>query len=601
MCGIAGIVTRDDSPLPKDLNRLREMLGHRGPNGFGVECFENVGLVHTRLSIIDLEGGRQPIFDRAKRCVLVANGEIYNYVELMAELQGHGAEFLTRSDSETILHAYLQHGLKCFKDLNGMFAFALLDRKKKQLILARDRLGIKPLFYAVLSDCILFASELRAIVPFLPSISVNSRAISEYLNNQFNTGRKTIVNGIERVLPGEYLVIDTQDLSVMQATYWSPLSITQRQVTEAQALKEFDDLFGRVMVEHMRSDVPYGLFLSGGVDSAVICSKLHELQQNRIQSFSIGFQEHQDKNELSLAEAMAERFGTQHKSIVLTSAMLIERIPHTIWIADELMRDYAMLPTSVLAESAARDLRVVFTGEGGDEVFAGYHRYRPPLLVRWLKLMLHRGSGGFRTRSQWSNADILNPELKQLQKEARMPFVQAWHRTPEAWSWMQRAQYVDMCTALPDNLLVKVDRTLMAFGLEGRVPFLDHRIVEFGLSLPDNLKVQSGHAKWLLKRYGERSISHDHLFRKKRGFHVPIEAILTQELLIGLKDRLLMNAGICEWFDTKALKAFLSCATPQKDSRILWSLMQFAIWHRLFVEYRGLKIPSVCESPLDWI
>jgi asparagine synthase (glutamine-hydrolysing) len=601
MCGIAGIVSRDGQPSPQDLERLRRMLGHRGPNGFGLECFENVGLVHTRLSIIDLEGGRQPLFDRSKRCVLVANGEIYNYVELMDELKRKGAEFLTRSDSETILHAYLQHGLECFRHLNGMFAFALLDREKRQLILARDRLGIKPLFYAVLPHCILFASELRAIVPFLPSLQVNPRALSEYLNNQFNTGRKTILQGIERVLPGEYLVIDTQDLSVTHGIHWSPLSVTPRCVTEAQAMEEFDGLFGRVMVEHMRSDVPYGLFLSGGVDSAVICSRLHELQQNRIQSFSIGFTEHGKQNELSGAEAIAKLFGTEHQSIVLSSDMLIERIPHTVWMADELMRDYAMLPTSVLAETASRDLRVVFTGEGGDEVFAGYHRYSPPLPVRWLKLLLHGGSGGFRTRSQWSNAAILNSRLQCLQNEARMPFVQAWKQTPRDWSWMQRAQYVDMTTALPDNLLVKVDRTLMAFGLEGRVPFLDHRIVEFGLSLPDKLKLQSGHAKWLLKRYGERRIPHEHLFRKKRGFHVPIEAIFTQELVTGLKDKLPMNAGIAEWFDEKALKAFLAHATPQRDSRTLWSLMQFAIWHKLFVEYRGLRRPSVCESPLDWM
>lgn len=601
MCGIAGIVKRYEQPLPKDLNKLKEMLGHRGPNGSGVECFENVGLVHTRLSIIDLEGGRQPLFDRAKRCVLVANGEIYNYVELRVELQGHGAEFLTRSDSETILQAYRRYGLQCFERLNGMFAFALLDREKRQLILARDRLGIKPLFYAILPDCIIFASELKAIVPFLASVQVNPVALSEYLNSQFNTGRKTILQGIERVLPGEYLVIDTHNLSVTQGTYWSPLSVTPRQLTETQALEEFDGLFGRVMVEHMRSDVPYGLFLSGGVDSAVICSKLHELQQNRIQSFSIGFREHEDKNELPLAEAMAGLFGTEHQSIVLTGDMLVKRIPHTVWIADELMRDYAMLPTSVLAETAARDLRVVFTGEGGDEVFAGYHRYRPPLLVRWLKSMLHGGSGGFRTRSRWSNVELLTPELQRLQEQARMPFIQAWKQAPKNWSWMQRAQYVDMATALPDNLLVKVDRTLMAFGLEGRVPFLDHRIVEFGLSLSNKLKLQSGHTKWLLKRYGECRIPHNHLFRKKRGFHVPIEEIFTQEFITGLKARLLMNAGIREWFDTAALKAFLLHATPQKDSRTLWSLMQFAIWHKLFVERRGSSVPFICEEPLDWI
>ncbi|MEZ0328433.1 MAG: asparagine synthase (glutamine-hydrolyzing) [Dissulfuribacterales bacterium] len=601
MCGIAGIVKQDGQPSPEDLNRLRDLLGHRGPNGFGVECFENVGLVHTRLSIIDLEGGRQPLHDARNSCFLVANGEIYNYVELMAELKKKGAQFLTRSDCETIIHTYLQYGLQCFEHLHGMFAFALLDREKRQLILARDRLGIKPLFYAVLLDGILFASELKALVPFLPSVQVNPHAISEYLNNQFNTGRKTIVNGIERVLPGEYLVIDTRDISVTRGIYWSPLSVIPRQVTETQALEEFDGLFGRVMVEHMRSDVPYGLFLSGGVDSAVICSKLHELQQNRIQSFSIGFREHASKDELPGAEAMAGLFGTQHQSIVLTGEMLIRRIPHTVWVADELMRDYAILPTSVLAETAARELRVVFTGEGGDEVFAGYHRYSPPLLVRWLKMLRHGGSGGFRTRSQWTNSEILNAELQGLQKEARKPFVQAWSQTSGKWSWMQRAQYVDMTTALPDNLLVKVDRTLMAFGLEGRVPFLDHRIVEFGLSLPNNLKLRSGHAKWLLKHYGERKIPHDHLFRKKRGFHVPIEAVLAPRLVRDLKERLPFNEGIRAWFDRKALKAFLAGVDVRRDSRTIWSLMQIAIWHRLFVEYRGVRVPSVCEEPLDWI
>lgn len=601
MCGIAGLIKRNERVSWEECGQLQKLLAHRGPDGSGIEFFDNVGLVHTRLSIIDLEGGKQPLRDIDNRCFLVANGEIYNYVELMAELQGAGARFLTRSDSETILHSYLHHGLDCFCHLNGMFAFALLDRANNRMLLARDRLGIKPLFYAVLPDAVVFSSELKAILPFLPSVSVNPRGLMEYLANQFNTGRKTIIEGVFRVLPGEYLVIDIQNLSITTHSYWDPKSVAPRELSEEEALEEFDGLFRQVMTEHMRSDVPYGLFLSGGVDSAVICSKLHELQQNRIQSFSIGFQEHENKNELSGAEAMALLFGTQHQSIGLTGDMLITRIPHTVWIADELMRDYAMLPTSVLAEIASKDLKVVFTGEGGDEVFSGYHRYRPPLFLRWLKMLLNSDSGGFRIHGQWRNPELFGDELSQIRDDARRPFIHAWSHTPKSWSWMQRAQYVDMTTALPDNLLVKVDRTLMAFGLEGRVPFLDHRIVEFGLSLPDDLKVRGGHGKWLLKHYGERKIPRAHLYQKKRGFHVPIEAVLAPELVKGLRAKLPLNEGIRAWFDLNALRSFLSRLDVGRDSRTLWSLMQFAIWHRLFVECRGSRVPSVCENPLDWI
>jgi asparagine synthase (glutamine-hydrolysing) len=261
------------------------------------------------------------------------------------------------------------------------------------------------------------------------------------------------------------------------------------------------------MREHMRADVPFGLFLSGGLDSAVLACQLQAQGAGRIHSYSVGYRGTAMAHELDEAQRVADWFGFEHHALELELDQVFARIPHSIWAADELMRDYACLPTSILAETAARDLKVVFSGEGGDEAFAGYRRYRPTALERWGKSLLHPGSGGFRTRPQWSRRwmrRLFGPALANADGRARQPFIDAWQSTPSGWSDLQRRQYTDLVTALPDNLLVKTDRMLMAFGLEGRVPFLDHRLVEFGLSLPDRLKVRGRTGKWLLRQWADR-------------------------------------------------------------------------------------------------
>jgi asparagine synthase (glutamine-hydrolysing) len=308
-------------------------------------------------------------------------------------------------------------------------------------------------------------------------------------------------------------------------------------------------------------------------------------------------------DELDPATRIARHFGSVHSELRLGRDEILGRLVHSTWAGDDLMRDYASLPTSLLAERAAQDLKVVFSGEGGDESFAGYRRYRPNLEAR-LKALLFPGSGGFRTRGHWRGRRarrVFGPRLKAVAAARREPFVAAWQAAPRDWSYLQKAQYTDLTTALPDNLLVKADRMMMAFGLEGRVPFVDHRVVEFGLALPDALKLRGGQGKWLLKRWAERRLPRDHLYGPKRGFHVPIGEWMQGAFLDGLRSRLPANPAVREWFDAAGVRRLVDeQAAGGGAARELWCLLQFAVWHRLFVEQPGLT-PAPHEDPLEWI
>jgi asparagine synthase (glutamine-hydrolysing) len=605
MCGIAGFVLRGDArPDPQELQRMAAALAHRGPDDRGVHCDGPVGLAQTRLSIIGLASGHQPMISADRRLSLVANGEVYNYIELNAELRRRGRVPLTDSDSETILQTYAAYGHEFLRRLRGMYAFALYDAARCELLLVRDRLGIKPLFYVELPERVAFASEIKALLPLLPeSPKVYPAALRQFLQNQFHSGEETIVRGVKRVLPGEYLVID-RHLAIRRQSYWSASQIEPRQTGVSEAIDQLDELMNAAMREHMRADVPFGLFLSGGVDSAVLAAMLHAHGAGRIKSFSVGYKGTALEHELREAASVASHFGLDHTPLELELDQVFRRLPHTVWSADELMRDYACLPTSILAEAAGRHLKVVFSGEGGDEVFAGYRRYRPAAIERWIKAALWPGSGGFRTQGQWRRRwtrRLFGEVLAAVPEADREPFLSAWRKTPSGWTDLQRRQFTDLTTALPDNLLVKTDRMLMGFGVEGRVPFLDHRIVEFGLALPDRLKVDRRAGKWLLKRWAASRLPAGHLQRPKRGFHVPVGDWLRGDLVKRVGQGLAANVGIREWFRVDAIKDLVAARCAGRGgSRELWGLMQFAIWHRLFVERPGLK-PAPDEDPLAWI
>lgn len=600
MCGIAGIYGTAATD-PRVLRDMAQRLAHRGPDHQGIEIDDDAGLAHTRLSIIDLGGGDQPLHADDGRLSLIANGEIYNYVELRAELERRGRRFATGSDCETILHAYAEYGDAFLDRLHGMFAFALHDRARRRLILARDRLGIKPLFLARLTHGWAFASEPKALAPLVGKPTVDPHALAQYLQCQFSTGRRTLWSGIERLLPGEALTLDAGG-GVTRRRYWSPQDIRPAATGFDDAAARFDELMRTVMVEHMRSDVPFGLFLSGGLDSSLLLALLSRLKGEPIRTFSVGFADSPRGTELDLAERLARDHGSRHTVLRPTGRDMLDRLALSVWAADELMRDFANLPTLMLAETAGAELKVVFSGEGGDEVFGGYRRYRGARLERWLKNLLQPGSGGFRTTGNFRGLErgVFGAALREAARGWRQEFIAAWQSAPRGWSELQRMQLVDIATALPDNLLVKADRLLMAFGVEGRVPLLDHRVVEFGLALPDTLKIAPRHGKEFLRRWAQRYLPAEHLRAPKRGFTVPMDAWLKGETLDRLERILSASPAIREWFRPRAVHLLAEKQRRGRNvTRNLGALLQFALWHRIFVEGDGSR-PAL-QDPLTYL
>lgn len=593
MCGIAGLSLREGVPDPRALTRLTARLGHRGPDDAGTYVSDSVGLAHTRLSIIDLAGGHQPLFAQGGALALVVNGEIYNHLELREDLERRGHGFATRSDSEVLLHAYVEWGENFLEPVCGMFALALYDRPKRLLWLARDRLGIKPLFVQERPEGLAFASEIKALLALEGSQpSFNPQGLAEYLQNQHSSGRTTVLQGIERILPGELLAVATGQIQ-SRRRYWTPWQTTPLDIGPEEALARFEPLMETVIRQHLRADVPFGLFLSGGVDSSILLALLHRYQSEPVRTFSVGFADSGLVNELPAAGLMARRFGAIHTELQPTQAELWDILPLTVWAADDLMLDYANLPTALLAQRAATELKVVLSGEGGDEVFAGYGRYRLGALPRWFKNLLSPGSGGFRTRGTfrwpWPQR-LFRPILRDALDSARHPVREAWASAPRTWSDLQRMQGVDVSLALPDNLLVKNDRMLMAFGLEGRVPFCDHRLVEFGLSLPDRLKVDGSVGKVFLKRWASQFLPHDLLYARKRGFHVPIGTGFTSQRLNQWAATLPHHPALVDWLEPKAVQQLLEASRRHPvRQRMIFALLSWALWHDLFIEGGGAR------------
>ena len=599
MCGIAGLSLKQSPVSEELLHTMGNTLAHRGPDHVGIYAAAKMGFVHSRLSIIDLSGGDQPFVSEQAGLVLIANGEIYNYIELRAELEAKGHQFSSRSDCETILHAYAEYGDDCLSHLHGMFAFALYDKPRRRLLLARDQLGMKPLFLLQQDDGVAFASEIKALLPLLQqSAKVNSFALLQYLQNQNSSSRETMFEGVERVLPGEAVVVEQGRVS-RRWRYWSALNVTAEKKSFTQASEEFDALMKTVMTQHMRSDVPFGLFLSGGVDSTTLLGLLSRYKDEPIRTFSLGFPKSSVGDELAIAETIARHFGSRHTVLRPTAEAMLQRLPYTIWAADELMRDFANLPTSMLAEEAAKELKVVFSGEGGDEAFAGYGRYRSGKLERGLKSLLNSGSGGFRTGANFRGGlpgQIFGDKLLATERSWREPIIQAWRETPSGWSDIQRMQYVDLKTALPDNLLVKADRMLMAWSLEGRMPFVDHRVVAFGLSLPDELKIDGKQGKAFLKRWASGFVPGDHLWQKKRGFKVPVAEWLRGDYLQRVAVCLQNSPAIAEWFNPAGVAKLVERQQQKGDvTKNVFALLQFAIWHKLFIEADGSAPPALID------
>jgi asparagine synthase (glutamine-hydrolysing) len=568
MCGIAGLILSSGAPPPDPatLSKLIDSLHHRGPDGTGHAVVGRVALVHNRLAIIDLVTGDQPLFSGP--ATLICNGEIYNYRELRAAMPG--IAFATNSDCEPPLHLWLRDGAGYAEQLRGMFAVAIHERAQRTVTLTRDPFGIKPLYIAQMPTGLAFASEPQALLEAgLVKREVRPAAREELLQLQFTTGTDTIFEGIQRLLPGETLtcadghVIDRRRISAVPEG-------GPENIDEDAALARLDRALEESVDLHQRSDVPYGMFLSGGIDSATLLTLMARLNSDPVLAFTAGFDVPAAADERAHAAAVAKALGARHESIEINEAMVWQHLPEIVACMDDPAADYAIIPTWFLAQRARRDVKVVLSGEGGDEIFAGYPRYRSAMKPWWLGGRAMYAGGSFdrvkvlRTRPMGWRDGIAAAELL---------------AADGGRSRLAAAQATDMTDWLPHDLLLKLDRCLMAHAVEGRTPFLDKGVAAAAFRLPDSMKLRNGMGKWILRKWLEKHLPMAHPFAPKQGFTVPVGAwIKGQGVRLG--PLVAAQPGVAEIADPERVVALFRGIRRWRDGFAAWKLLFYALWHR---------------------
>ena len=615
MCGIAGIF-HADVPKPVDPARVEAMtdvLAHRGPDGSGVWTAPGVGLGHRRLAIIDLsEAAAQPMLTADRRIAISYNGEIYNFREVREELAAKGHRFRTESDTEMILAAWRQRGPDCLSRFNGMFAFALYDAGEDSLFLARDRLGVKPLFTALLSDgALIFASELKGLLahPLLRR-SPSAQAVEDYLAYGYVPDDASIVEGVAKLPAGHYLHV-RRGRPLPRPVRWWDVDFSDPSRASVRSLEEgMVERLRDAVTSRMVADVPLGAFLSGGVDSSAVVAFMAEASRGAVETCSIGF-DREDHDETRWAAQVAELFATNHRSRIVASDDfgLIDILADAF---DEPFADASALPTYRVSELAREKVKVSLSGDGADEIFAGYRRYRlfaaeerarglmpgflrsaagalgnvypkldwaPQFLrARTTLQALGQGSGAAYARA----VGVTPPEIRRQILTAPLHghvaeerYVRAMADAP-ARDALSRAQYADLKIWLPGDILTKVDRASMAVSLEAREPLLDHRLVEFAARLPANMRLRGGTGKWLMKRALASRLPDEILNRRKMGFVTPVSAWLRGRLA-GEAAAIAQGSALAEtgWFDAAAIRRLAEAHRGGRSDhgRLLWQLL----------------------------
>ena len=549
VCGITGIYAARLEPdvARRTIETMTNALAHRGPDGHGYFLDDNVALGHRRLSIIDLGGGDQPIFNEDRSIAIVFNGEIYNYIELRNELIKQGHRFATASDTEVIVHLYEQKGLDCLQDLNGMFAFALWDSKRKRLFVARDRLGEKPLYYSFQNGTLSFASELKSILRArLHRHEVDLQAVDMYLAYGYVPSPRSIFSDVVKLPAAHYLTIEAGQLNVKR--YWvSEMTQRHADISEAAALEQFAGLLDDSISIRLRSDVPVGAFLSGGIDSSLIVARAATLSGAKLHTFSVGFSE-QDYDELGWARKVAERYNTDHHEFILKD-IDGDLFPRIVEHFDEPFADPSAFPTYYVCKEASKHVKVTLSGDGGDELFCGYSRYNPEPFEKVLNFVpqpvrggifgavdslwpSHMAGKGWLRRMAAKPSDRWQLNVGIFGAEDRANLWRTEHRARlnlhgnifdvyfdgKVRDVAAQQMLADQNTYLCDDILVKVDRDSMWHGLEARVPFLDHRMVEFANGLPVDFKRRNGVQKYPLKMLLRGRVPDELITRPKSGF-----------------------------------------------------------------------------------
>jgi asparagine synthase (glutamine-hydrolysing) len=635
MCGIAGIVLRDPETRvdPGLLLRLSDAIRHRGPDDSAHWTGPGAGLAHRRLSIIDLSpAGRQPMCNEDESVWLVFNGEIYNFLELRERLEKRGHRFRSRTDSEVIVHLYEEEGERCVERLDGMFALAIWDVRSRRLLLARDRLGKKPLKYAELPQGLVFASELKSLIASgLVEREVDLAQVDQYLTFGYVPSPGTGFAKIAKLPPAHRLV--WQDGAARSERYWS-LDYRRKRVQSAAAWQEeIRDAVRRAVRRRLISDVPLGAFLSGGIDSGIVVACMAEASSRPVETFSIGF-EHEAYDELPWARRLAERHGTSHHEFQVR-ADEVSLLPTLARLYEEPYADSSALPSWLLARETRAHVTVALNGDGGDEGFAGYQRYAdlPRLRRRFAALRLPGGAAfasllarlpglpprwarnleaaagltqpalgaayawTVRTLSEREKDALYRPDARALLPERPAALLERWASDPRAGeALIDRICFTDEMSYLPDDLLVKMDLATMAHGLEARSPLLDHRLLELAAEIPAEQKLPGGRLKGLLKEAFRDVLPEGHLDKPKTGFGIPLQEWFRGPWAGFAREHLLArDARVARWLEPKALSRALA---DHVAGRIafgyqLWSLLMLELWLREVVE-------APADAPLGW-
>ena len=631
MCGICGIYYRDTEKTVQNsvLRKMADTIIHRGPDEDGYYIRDNVGLAIRRLKIIDLDTGSQPITDVTNRYTIVFNGEIYNYLELRKELVNAGYTFKTKSDTEVILYAYIHWGITCLDKFNGMFAIAIYDKYNRSLFLARDRMGIKPLFYIETKDSFLFGSEIKCILQH-PDIerNIDRKGLYSHFMMNYIPENRTLFQGIKSIPPGYYCQVTLTNLSLIQ--YWEITPICDRTINFESAKQQFMELFQDAIKLRLRSDVPLGVFLSGGIDSSSITAIASQLNSTPIHSFSIGFEE-ESFDESRYSRMVSKHIGTeQHHMIVKPDIMNI--LPKIINHMEEPTADSSAVPVYYLSEFTRQFVTVALSGDGADELAAGYETYSADYLarmLRWIpqpinntianlsKLMpvsfdkysfsmkwnrFFRGiqkddsNTHFLWRAIWYPDEmpfLLPDEPYNIEQQLLNDYHSHFEKYPAA-DLLTKALYADSTYYLPNDMLIKVDRMSMANSLEVRVPFLDHRLVEFFFKIPSQLKLHHLiNKKYLIKQAMTSHLPQEILKRPKAGFNTPISLWFLNELKPLMSDLLTTS-------NTKSIPfvnwQYVQKAWNEHQKKIadngykLWSVLIFVLWYRRFIEGKHVSV-----------
>jgi asparagine synthase (glutamine-hydrolysing) len=642
MCGIVGILKFDPRAMVDEqrLRRMRDVLRHRGPDDQGLMITGQIGLGHRRLSIIDLVGGRQPMANVDRTVWITYNGEIYNFRELRSDLELRGYRFTTKSDTEVVLRAYETFGEACVERLRGMFAFAVWDQRRCKLFLARDRLGIKPLYYAVTGDGLVFASEIKAILAAgSVRTAFNKAILPEFLATRFSAGAETFFEGIRKLLPGRTLSW-SPTAGFQGRRYWRPpVVLDDSGATLAQRAREVRARLEETVRSHLVSDVPVGLFLSGGIDSSGLAALMAPMLKEPIQSFSVGFDVH-GFNELNYARLAAESVGAEHREVIVSPSEFFQVLPHLVWHEDEPIAFPSSVSLYFVSDLAKRSrVKVVLTGEGADELFLGYNRYRvtawnerlgraywaavpdpfrgrvrrfvsrfPRPLRRYPErtfLTLAPGARGlfyenFAVFPERMRQQLLSdPELL----GARDPYataLQCYKENPAGT--LERMAHADLQTYLVE-LLMKQDQMSMAASVESRVPFLDHQFVEYVAAMPGEYKLRGWRTKAVLREALRDLVPRAILTRPKMGFPTPVGQWLRgpfwpllQEFVLGPRS---LERGLFDVAFARRLAEEHRRGAADHGDR-LWLLMNLEIWQRVFLEGESPKaVMGLGERVID--